>query len=263
MNPQDAVAQGLSQYHPPSSAAQNNIPAAVPVYTNDSPEGRMAKDLAYGKLTLQQLNQTLSSRGASGAAQRAGIYDLAKQINPNFDPAAFAAGYKFATTPANMQALTAIDSVTPNLDRVIELARNAGNGGSTGFNAIVNKGKYFFGNKRITDFSTLQKIIGDELGVALGRGTVTDMSRELGLDIANMNLPFENFVSTIEEIRNALNNRRGTYLPKMGIYGEQGRIPGVNDNGQQGNHNPAPTNLPPAGAVVIEYDNQGNPVVKR
>ncbi len=82
------------------------------------------------------------------------------------------------------------------------------------------RGGVALGGKRYSNFMTARTAFADELSGALGYGSASDMSREMGFDMTNANLSPENFRSAIEEIVVPfVNRKKSSILGPMGPYG--------------------------------------------
>jgi hypothetical protein len=159
-----------------------------------SPDYRAAQDLAYGKLTFQQFRAIYPSRANDGG-KKAAIYDLARDMNPEFDPAQYEMGFKYASNPKTRNALVSIDQVVPNINRMVDLSNQISRTDLPSVNALLNSAKFQLGSRKVSNFRQMQKLIGDELGIALGAGGMSDMKLKLGLDIVDPNLGPEQFFS--------------------------------------------------------------------
>lgn len=179
---------------------------------------KVAEMLAYGKLSLQDFRSLAAYSRDMGA--KLAIFNTASALNPAFDPVAFERGQKFAANPKTMTSLSAINAVEPNLQRLVDLSQQWDRTKYPDVNAFLRGVGFRWGNRKVTDFGILQKIVGDELGVALGAGTMSDMKLKLGLDLAGGNLSPENFFSAMQEVLSALENRKRSLVEPMGIYGE-------------------------------------------
>jgi hypothetical protein len=189
----------------------------------DTAEYRTAQDVAYGKLTLAEFNRLYgSTRRPEIANKRVAIYDQARQLNPSFNPADYERGYKFATNPQVQGQLVGID----NLTRAIPLMENASDAASrSGIKAInqafIIPGGIQIGAAKYSNLRTAQKAFGDELSRVLGFGSVTDMSRKMGLDMTDENLSPEAFKDAIDNIIVPfVANKRQSMLDQMSVYGK-------------------------------------------
>ncbi len=196
-------------------AADNNAPVAD--IAPGTPQYKVAQDLAYGNLTMQQFRTLYSySRNIN---QKLGIYQLASQMNPNFSPAAFELGYTFASNPKVRQQVTSLDNVTnmfPNIIAASDAATRTG----TGLNGEIIKGGVMLGNTSYSNMQLARTAFADELSGALGYGSATDMSREMGFDLTNPNLSAQQFSDGMKQIvQPFIQNKRSTLVNAMGQYG--------------------------------------------
>jgi hypothetical protein len=184
-----------------------------------SPDYRAAQDLAYGKLTFQQFRAIYPSRANDGG-KKAAIYDLARDLNPEFDPAQYEMGFKYASNPKTRNALVSIDQVVPNINRMVDLSNQISRTDLPSVNALLNSAKFQLGSRKVSNFRQMQKLIGDELGIALGAGGMSDMKLQLGLDIVDPNLGPEQFFNSMQNVKDFLQQRKLAILHGEGPYGK-------------------------------------------
>ena len=192
-------------------------------------EFRIAQDLAYGKLTFQQFRSLLSTRssGSSDAnRKKIAIYDKAGELNPNFNPAQFEMGFKLASNPKVQQQLASLDNVKVGVDDLLKLSDAAERTGATILNKAVIPGGIAIGSHKYSDFKTARTAFADELSGALGYGSATDMSREMGFSMTDQNLSPTAFRSAIQDvIMPFVERKKKTLLNQMGVYGQPGMNP--------------------------------------
>lgn len=254
----DAVGKTFPSQPPASVIYPKPDAASLPAVEikPNSREYRLAQDLAYGTLTMADFNR-IYGRAASNANLKVALYDKARELNPNFNPAQFELGFKMASNPQIRQRLVAIDSLDPVIDKIEGLAKQADFTSLPAVNKLLSAGKFQLGNKTVTDYRQLQTLLGDEVGNALGVGSGSDLKTKLGLDLVNPNLGPQQFVSTMEQLRTVLQARRAALAPTMGPYagvagastpqatpGSEQRQRVIGPNGQTGTV-PAGTSLPP------------------
>jgi hypothetical protein len=184
-----------------------------------SPDYRAAQDLAYGKLTFQQFRSIYPSRANDGG-KKAAIYDLARDMNPEFDPAQYEMGFKYASNPKTRNALVSIDQVVPNINRMVDLSNQISRTDLPSVNALLSSAKFQLGSRKVSNFRQMQKLIGDELGIALGAGGMSDMKLQLGLDIVDPNLGPEQFFQSMANVKDFLQQRKLAILHGEGPYGK-------------------------------------------
>ena len=208
-------------------------------------EYRLAQDLAYGKTTLTQF-RTMFGRSTNDTNRRLDIYDKAAELNPNFNPAQFEMGFTFAKNPKVQQQLASLDNVQQGIPDLLKFSDRAKRAGATVLNKFLLPGGIAIGNKKYSNFRTAQIAFADELSGALGYGSATDMSREMGFNMADPNLGPDAFNSAIQDVvLPFIERKRATMLKQMGVYG----LPGMNPAASTG----APARsgaLPQVGDVV-------------
>ncbi len=201
---------------------------------------KVANDLAYGKLAFSQF-RTLTGYSRN-MGQKLAIYQKAAELNPNFEPAQFEAGYKLYANPQIRQRLVAIDALGPVIDKIEGLAQKADLTNLPAVNKALSAAKFQLGNTTITNYRQLQTLLGDEVGNALGVGTGSDLKTKLGLDLVNPNLGPKQFMETMGQLRDVLNARKAAILPMFGPYGQQqSGAPPQPSNGSGGSKLPQST----------------------
>lgn len=182
-----------------------------------TPQYKVAQDLAYGNLTMEQF-RTLYSY-SKNINQKLGIYQMASELNPNFNPAAFEMGFQFASNPKVRQQITSLDNVINVTAKVIEASDKAVRTGSGLNNAIISGG-IALGNSSYSNMKLARIAYADELSGALGYGSATDMSREMGFDLTDPNLSAQQFKDGMEQVVEPfIQSKRGVLVNAMGVYG--------------------------------------------
>jgi hypothetical protein len=198
-----------------------------------SGEYKIAQKLAYGGMTFQQFRSMLATRSSGPAdanQKKIAIFDLACQLNPNFNPAQFEMGFKLASSPKVQQQLASLDNVRSGVDDLLKFSEAATRTGSPLLNTAVIPGGINIGNHHYSDFKTARIAFADELSGALGYGSATDMSREMGKAMTDPNLSPEAFRSAIQDaVIPFVERKKKALLDQMGIYGQPGMNPAAGD----------------------------------
>jgi hypothetical protein len=185
---------------------------------------KIAQDLAYGKLTFQGF-RTMYAYSRDAKAKQA-LYATAGQLNPNFNQAEFEMGYNLAKNPKVQQQLASLDNVVRGMPDLLKASDDASRTGIKKINEIVNWGGAQIGQKKYSNFHTAQVAFADELSGALGYGSATDMSREMGFAMTDPNLSPSQFSSAVRDIiAPFVERKRMSLLNQMGIYGKEGMNP--------------------------------------
>lgn len=200
----------------PSSSGTGGSAAPVTIDTK-SPLYKIAQDLAYGGLTFSQFKSLYSY--SRNVGEKIGIYNLASELNPQFNAADFEAGYKFYSNPKTRQQLSAADNALGNIDQIIKLSNDASRTGVTALNKVVNNAGYQIGGKSYANLKQGQELIADEISGVLGYGSGTDMKLKLGIDIVDPNLPPDVFASNMQQLRHFLEQKKGSLLNYTSVYG--------------------------------------------
>jgi hypothetical protein len=204
-----------------AEAAKANAPAIQ--IKAGTKEYRVAQDLAYGRLTMAQFRSLYSYSRDVG--MRTAIYELAGELNPAFNPAAFEMGYTLAKNPKVQQQLASMDNVREAVPDLLAASDAAKRSGITALNSYTSPIRVAIGSRTFSNLRIARTAFADELSGALGFGSATDMSRQMGFDMTDPNLSPENFRSGIQDIVIPfVERKRATLLKQMGPYGQ----PGVN-----------------------------------
>lgn len=159
-----------------------------------------------GRNTLYNIRQTMGRTNAAAAYMQK-MRDTISKIDPNFDFVASDAGGKFVSSTFYQKATSAITSVLPNIDKAVELSDQVNRIGVKGVDTLLQKGAIQIGNQKVTNFHEAQKLIADEIGLALGQGTVSDMKLQLGFDVTDPAVTPEVFASNMGIVKDFINNR--------------------------------------------------------
>jgi hypothetical protein len=226
----------------------------------DSKEFRQAQDMAYGKLTFSDFNR-LYGRGGLNVAMKNAIYDKARELNPSFNPAAFEMGYKLAANPKVQQQLASMDNVMSAVPDLLKFSDDATRTGITKLNDLIIKGGVQLGNKKYSNLQTARTAFADELSGALGFGSATDMSREMGFDMTRPDLSPDAFRSAIQDVVVPfIQRKKRTLLNQMGPYGQPGMNPAA---GPQSTASPTSAPTKPLTEKLILANMQRNPNATR
>lgn len=166
-----------------------------------------AQDVLEGRNTLANIRAVMG-RSNQAAAYMKGLRDQIRSKDSNFDFIASDAGGKSVSQAFVQKAKIAINAVEPNIDKVIDLSNQVSRIGWTGVDGLLQKGQIQFGNQKVANFHEAQKLIADELGTALGAGTMSDMKLQLGFDVTSPNVSKEVFASNMKVVKDFLNNRK-------------------------------------------------------
>lgn len=159
-----------------------------------------------GRNTMYNIRQTMG-RNNQAAAYMQTLRDSIAKIDPQFDFVASDAGGKSVSTSYVQRATASINSVLPNIDKIVDLSNQVQRIGVTGVDKLLQAGQVVIGNQKVSNFHEAQKLIADEIGVALGAGTVSDMKLQLGFDVTNPNVSQEVFASNMGVVKEFVQNR--------------------------------------------------------
>jgi hypothetical protein len=165
------------------------------------------QDVLEGRNTLYNIRQTMGRTNAAAAYMQK-MRDAIRSIDPSFDFVASDAGGKFVSSTFYQKAISAITSVEPNIDKAIDLSNQVDRIGVAAVDSLLQKANIQIGNTKVANFHEAQKLIADEIGLALGQGTVSDMKLQLGFDITDPSLSAEVFASNLGIVKEFIANRK-------------------------------------------------------
>lgn len=165
------------------------------------------EDVLSGRNTIMNIRLQMG-RSNSAAGYLKSIRDAIHKIDPQFDFIASDAGGKLVSSAFYQKSVTAIDSVLPNIDKVVDLSNQVDRLGVAGVDKLLQAGQIQMGNQKVANFHEAQKIIADEIGLALGQGTVSDMKLTLGMDITDPSLSPQVFASNMALVKEFIQNRK-------------------------------------------------------
>lgn len=160
-----------------------------------------------GRNTMYNIRQTMG-RTNKAAQYMQQVRDQITKIDPNFDFIASDAGGKSVSTAYVQRATGAINAVLPNIEVITKLSDQVNRVGVKGVDALLQAGDTQINNQKVASFHQAQKLIADEIGVALGAGTVSDMKLQLGFDVTDPSVSQEVFASNMALVKEFLLNRK-------------------------------------------------------
>ncbi len=131
-----------------------------------------------------------------------------RKIDPKFDFVASDAGSKFVSSTYYQKAVSSINSVMPNIDKVVALSNDVNRLGVAAVDNQLQKVRVQLGDKKVANFREAQKLISDEIGLALGAGTVSDMKLQLGFDVTDPSVSPGVFASNMSIVKDFITNRK-------------------------------------------------------
>lgn len=228
-NPEDQdLARQLKQLQINTSMLHNNIlaqqaremAAAQGEIRPGTKEWRTAQDVAFGVLSYSDLARQYAFQ-RSGREMMRKIYDQARQINPDFSPALYEQGAKFAASPGARRSLAAISNVEAGLPSMVEASNAAKRSNIKALNEhFIIPGGAQIGEKSYSDLQAAHIAFADEIALALGIGTASDLKTKMGLDLANPALSPEAYESVLKnQLLPFLERRKASLYGQMGPYG--------------------------------------------
>ena len=214
-----------------------------------SEDYKIAEKLATGKLTMTQFRTLFAF--SRNATKREAIVNKASEINPAFNPAAFEAQFRFAENPQTQRQVANIRNLTetkypkgPNgktsVESLLAASDKAARSCFTDLNKFIVPGGIHIGDRDYSNFRTARIAFADELSLALGIGSATDMAREMSFDMTDPKLGPDEFASSMRDIVVPfIERRKQSLLDQMGVYGSFMSGPG-GDTNSAGDGGPKP-----------------------
>lgn len=165
------------------------------------------RDILEGRNTLFNIRQTMGKNNTTKKYTEE-IRRRIDEVDPKFDFVASDAGGKSVSSAYVQRSMAAVDSVLPNIDKIIDLSSKVPRGDVRALNSLMQDVGIQFGDKKVANFVQAQKLIADEIGAALGAGSASDMKLQLGFDVTDPKMPPDVFASNMEIVKEFLNNRR-------------------------------------------------------
>lgn len=180
----------------------------------------LAEDLADGSLRIDKL-PFLLGRSDKNSGARLQAYQMAKQINPSFDPSEYEKEFKAYENNGNQKALAQIAAVQPNIDTMIKMSNDVPRLGMPLINKMIMNGKYAIGDTPVTTLEEMRHALADELGVALSRsGNFSDAKLALARDLLHTDISESNFASNMGLLKHMLDNNEKSIKAPMGHYAQ-------------------------------------------
>lgn len=215
--PQDPVAAELAKLRLQEERNKLNPTPAKPL-DPASREYKIANDLAFGRLTFPQFRSLYSYSRDINA--KTGIYTTAQDLNPNFNPAQFEMGLKFAENPKVQSQIASVRNTEASVPDLLKFSDAASRSNVPLLNSFIVRGGIAMGGKAYSNFAAARKAFADELSGALGFGSASDMKLEMGLDLTDPTLSPAAFRSAITDVvLPFLARKKSTLLGPMGVYG--------------------------------------------
>jgi hypothetical protein len=193
------------------------------------------EDILAGRNSTYALRQTMGRTNAAASYMQK-LRAAIKAEDPKFDFNLSDAGSKAVSSNYYQRSISAVNSVLPNIDKVAELSKDVDRLGVKGIDAILQKTAMQFGDTKVTSLHQARKMLADEIGLALGQGTVSDMKLQLGFDVTDPAVSDENFVKNMALVKEFVNNRKAG-LEQLRYHSST--VPGSSATGDAGVTPPA------------------------
>ncbi len=162
--------------------------APAPKVLPGSPMYKVARQLAFGEITPTQAQQLLRTRGMNAPVLATSLFNTAQDLNPEWTPAAAELGYQFARTPQVRRQVAAMDNVRIALPNLLRASDEAARTNVPLLNKVLLPAGYNLGDKSYANLKAATTAFADELSLALGTGTASDLKTKMGVDLTDPNL---------------------------------------------------------------------------
>lgn len=184
--------------------------------------------LAARKFTLDQFNQ--AANGMRGPNKEKFIQDTFSkwaEVDPAFNPSDAAIGIKQAQDKNNNRTLGLIQSVRPNLTRLVELSDKIARSNIKMVSKAELAGNREFSNDDLAKFDALKTLSVDEINNIFSPGGGSNQSREMAMGLVRETLPPKQFKHALNVVIEAMDNRaKGIESLSRGYAGPHVKIEG-------------------------------------
>jgi len=193
----------------------------------------VAEDMVNHRIAPEQLASLFSTRGKEGLAFKLAVTSEAKKLDPQFNFEEASASYNLAKSPAFQNTVRYMDSVLESMPRLLQNAKNLGNGDFRSWNQLANAAKSQFNDTDLKRLRTDAVLVGDEVAKILAGGgtgsTTSDAKLKQGMDIISQTDSVPAMAAALDEIQTLIGYRRkaqtrGTYMEGTGAGAPKPKI---------------------------------------
>ena len=182
-------------------------------------EYRDAEDLAFGRMTFTQMKNMYSFKESY---KRQALYDKARDINPEFNPAQFEADYSSFKNNTQRTQMANLNKAENLLDAYQASSDAVKRNDIVALNKIASTYKLGTGDVPINTLQQFQIAMSDDLGRALtGSGAMSDAKLKLAGDLTDILNVSNNVAATkINTLREIIEANKKAIRSNWGVYGQ-------------------------------------------
>jgi hypothetical protein len=187
----------------------------------------LAGEISGGRMSPIDLRTYLPAGLAGGKARTdalrmASEQYMAEHPGEQMDPSRLQRDYQNFKLPKTTQALTAVETFLPNIDRLESAIKDLPAGAPLkSMNALLQTGEVQIGNTAATNVKMLKGLLSHELGSSLGGGAaLSDERIRMALDALGTDSPREAALNALGLLRQVEVNRHVNVALSGGVYGE-------------------------------------------
>jgi hypothetical protein len=169
-----------------------------------------AQQLANHEISVDQFAQNAANkiRGPNGEKFARDVFARVKEIDPSVNPAGLDIGFKQAKNAINNRTLGLINSVRPNLEKLMSLSDKIDRSGVKAVSKAALLASRQFTSEDLANFDKLKTLSVDEINNIFAPGGGSNLSREMALQLIDETLPPAKFRSAMQTVIEAMDNRK-------------------------------------------------------
>jgi hypothetical protein len=169
-----------------------------------------AQQLANHEISVDQFAQNAANkiRGQNGEKFARDVFARVKEIDPSVNPANLDIGFKQAKNAINNRTLGLINSVRPNLEKLMSLSDKIDRSGVKAVSKAALLASRQFTSEDLANFDKLKTLSVDEINNIFAPGGGSNLSREMALQLIDETLPPAKFRSAMQTVIEAMDNRK-------------------------------------------------------
>lgn len=182
----------------------------------------LAQQVAQGNLGGKDaIGSILGNRFMLPAAKQKELVALASSVpklGGKYTIPQLAVFAKNSMDPAINRQTIAIDALTPNIDKLIQLSDQNGRVNAPLLNKMIQQGEFQGADGTVTNMQELQGIIAEEAGRVFGGSATSDFKIKLGGSLVDLSLGQDNFRSNMGILKTAMDNKKRALNDAQGPY---------------------------------------------
>ncbi len=182
---------------------------------------RAANAVLTGMMAPSQAVQLYGGMGTAAAVFKQAMTDEIVKRDKTFNFAAADADYAYGKSVKVKAQLASLNNVKSGVDDLLKFSDAAARTGVPLANYAITHGGVKLGGKTYSNFKTAITAYADELSGALGYGSATDMSREMGFDMTDDTQSPDVFMSNVRDVvMPFVERKKKSMTDQMGALGK-------------------------------------------